>query len=83
MVIEVKLKDAIAKRVKQLCTENNLTVHGLSIKTGVANSTLADVVKARNESVQIKYIYGICAGLNISLVDFFAPDYFDKNTLTD
>ena len=83
MINKVKLKDAIAKRVQQLCVENNLTVHGLSIKTGVANSTLADIVNARNESVQIKYIYGICAGLCISLVDFFSPDYFDKNSLTD
>jgi len=26
--------------------------------------------------------YGICAGLSISLVAFFAPDYFDKDCLT-
>ena len=79
----MKLKDAIAKRVKELCNENNLTVHGLSLKTGVANSTLVDIVKANNESVQIKFIYGICAGLNISLAEFFSCSYFDINCLTD
>ncbi|MCX4287145.1 MAG: XRE family transcriptional regulator [Clostridia bacterium] len=79
----MKLKESIAKRVQELCVKNKLTVHGLSLKTGVANSTLCDIVNARNESVQIKFIYGICAGLSMSLEDFFASPYFDKNELTD
>ena len=48
----MKLKDSIAKRVQELCDENNLTVHGLSLKTGVANSTLCDIVKANNTSIR-------------------------------
>lgn len=79
----MRLKDAVAERVKGLCKEKHLTVHGLSIKTGVANSTLADIVKANNDSVQIKFIYGICAGLNMSLEEFFSSPYFNKNELTD
>lgn len=79
----MKLKDAIAKRVRELCKEHNLTIHGLSLKTGVANSTLVDMAKARNESVQIKFIYGICAGLNMSFIDFFNPPYFDLQNLID
>lgn len=79
----MKLKDSIAKRVKELCDINHLSVHGLSLKSGVANSTLCDIIKANNESVQIKFIYAICAGLNMSLYDFFLSPYFDKNELTD
>lgn len=79
----MKLKDSIAKRVRELCDKNKLTVHGLSLKTGVANSTLSDIVKANNDSVQIKFIYGICAGLNMSLEEFFSSPYFNKNELTD
>lgn len=66
----MKLKDAIATRIKELCKQNNLTTYGLSLKTGVANSTLADIVKARNESIQIKHIYSICSGLNMNIKDF-------------
>ena len=40
----MKLKDAVSRRVQELCDNNNLTVHGMSLKTGVANSTLADMV---------------------------------------
>lgn len=79
----MKLKDAIAIRVKELCTEYNLTVHGMSIKTGVANSTLVDIIKARNESIQIKFIYSICAGLGISFSDFFDSPVFHMNSLID
>ncbi len=79
----MKLKNSIAKRVQQLCDENHLTVHGLSLKTGVANSTLCDIVKAKNESVQIKFIYEICAGLDMSLNEFFQSPYFDKNEVND
>lgn len=79
----MKLKDAIAIRVKELCKEHNLTVHGLSLKTGVANSTLVDIVKARNESIQIKFIYAICAGLGMNFIEFFNAPYFDFKTLLD
>lgn len=79
----MRLKDAIALRVKELCQKEGLTIHGLSLKTGVANSTLIDMAKARNDSVQIKFIYGICAGLGISIKDFFDSPYFDKKTLID
>lgn len=79
----MKVKEAIALRIKDLCESNNLTTHGLSLKTGVANSTLVDMVKAKNNSVQIKFIYEICAGLNMELKDFFDCPYFNKKTLID
>lgn len=66
----MKLKDAIATRVEELCKQNNLTTHGLSLKTGVANSTLANMIHAQNESIQIKHIYSICAGLDMNIKDF-------------
>lgn len=79
----MKLKDALAARVKELCEANNLSVHSMSLKCGVANSTLTDITKANNNSCQVKYIYGICSGLNMSLEEFFNSPYFDKNTLVD
>ena len=79
----MRIKDAISARLKDICKETGLTVHGLSLKTGISNSTLTDMVKAKNDSVQIKFIFAICDGLDMSLKDFFDCPYFDKNTLTD
>lgn len=79
----MRLKEALAARVKELCVEKHLTTHGLSLKTGVASSTMDDIIKARNESVQLKFIFQICDGLQISLEDFFHSPYFDKEFLID
>lgn len=79
----MKLKDAIAQRINDLCEEHKLTPHGLSLQSGVASSTVADMVKAHNDSPQLKHIYAICASLDMSLEQFFNSPLFDKDTLTD
>ena len=79
----MKLNEALALRIKELCEQHNLTPHGLSIKSGVASSTLDNIIKMRNESAQLKFIYAICDVLDISLEEFFASPYFQKGKLTD
>lgn len=77
----MKLKNAIGKRIAVLCAENKLTIHELSIKTGVANSTLVDIINQKYESVQLKHILSICQGLEISFLEFFDAPYLDPNIL--
>ena len=48
-----------------------------------ANTENMSKLKARNDSIQIKFIYSICAGLNISIRDFFDRPYFENEVLTD
>ncbi len=79
----MKLNEALALRVKELCKEHRLTPHGLSIRSGVASSTVDNIIKMRSESVQLKFIYAICDGLDMSLEEFFASPYFQKGSLTD
>lgn len=79
----MKLNEALALRIKELCEKHNLSPHGLSIKSGVASSTIDNIIKMRNESAQLKSIYAICDGLDMSLEEFFASPYFQKGKLTD
>ena len=79
----VKLNEAISLRVKELCAKHGLTPHGLSIKTGVASSTVDNMIKMRCESVQLKFIFAICEGLDISLEEFFAAPCFAKGKIID
>ncbi len=81
--VRMKLNEALALRVKELCKEHRLTPHGLSIRSGVASSTVDNIIKMRSESVQLKFIYAICDGLDMSLEEFFASPYFQKGSLTD
>lgn len=79
----MQLNEAVSRRIIELCNKENLSIHGLSIKAGVANSTLTDIIKTKHNSTQLKFIFSLCDGLNISLAEFFSSAYFDKDTLTD
>lgn len=77
------LEDAIALRVEQLCIERNMTKYSLSEKSGVPQSTLTSIKKKRSRSAQIKTLYAICEGFDISLAEFFTSPIFDRKTLHD
>ena len=79
----MKLIGAVSKRIEELCYQRDLTVHGLSIKSGIPNSTLVAVIKKKYDSVQLKVIFSICDGLNLSLEEFFRSPLFECVNLTD
>lgn len=77
----MKLKEAIAKRILELKDQYRFSTHQLSLETGVANSTLVDIINQKYESVQLKHILSICQGLEISFLEFFDAPYLDPNIL--
>lgn len=77
------LEDAIALRIEQLCIERNMTKYELFVKSGVPQTTLCSIKKKRSKSVQIKTLYAICEGFDISMEQFFASPLFDRSTLQD
>ena len=77
------LEDAIALRIEQLCIERNMTKYALSERGGVPQSTLTSIKKKRSRSVQIKTLYAICEGFDISLAEFFTSPIFARDTLHD
>lgn len=79
----MKLNEALSLRVLELCKQHDLTPHGLSMKCGVASSTIDNIIKKNHSSVQLKFIYAICDGLGMSLEDFFHSPYFEKVALID
>ena len=40
----MRTKDAIRRRIQELCLEHNLTVNGLSTKCGMTQSTVNNIV---------------------------------------
>ena len=79
----MKLIEALSARIKELCDQYHLTPHGLAMKSGVASSTIDNIIKMRCSSAQLKFIYAICDGLGMSLEEFFSSPYFSKENLTD
>ncbi len=82
-VITMKLNEAVADRIKELCEERGITQYGLHLKTGVPQSTLSTIMKCSFPSMKLRIIYEICDGLGIGLEDFFASPVFKRENIED
>lgn len=72
----MRTKEAIRRRILELCAENRLTVNGLSARCGMTQSTLNNIVSGRNNSATVATIQKICDGLEMELPEFFDSDLF-------
>ena len=79
----MQLNEAISKRIVQLCDERNLTQYGLSLKSGVPQSTLSTIINCTFQSMKMRIIYEICDGLEITLKEFFDSPLFDRENIVD
>lgn len=82
-VIVVKLNEAVAYRIKELCKERKITQYQLHLKTGVPQSTLSTIMKCAYPSMKLRIIYEICDGLEINLDDFFSSDVFKRENIEE
>ena len=79
----MKLNEAISKRLCELLDEKGMTAYGLFIKSGVSQSTISDLKKMNNSGVNLRILYEICEGLEISLLEFFDSKLFDRENIVD
>ena len=68
-------------RIFQLLEEKKMSIHALAIKSGVAPSTIKNILYGKSQNPGIVTIKLICDGLNISLFDFFNTDIFMSKEL--
>ena len=68
--------DALRERILTLCNERNISLNKLSILSGVTQSTLNNIMSGRNHSATVSTIKKLCDGLNITVDEFFCPEYF-------
>ncbi|MGM9660329.1 MAG: helix-turn-helix domain-containing protein [Faecousia sp.] len=72
----MRSKEALQRRICELCRENGLTLTGLSTLCGITQSTLNNIISGRNNSVTVSTVQKICDGLEIDLPTFFDSDLF-------
>lgn len=70
------IKEAVSKRILELCAQNHITLNKLSTMAGITQSTLNDVVNGKSKNPTVRTIYLVCLGLGIKLKDFFDSDLF-------
>ena len=77
----MRLVDAVYERVIELVKERRITVNALANLSGVPRPTIVTMTKS--STVKLSTVYGICAGLKITLQQFFYSPLFDPENITD
>ncbi len=79
----MKLNEAIAARIRELCKERNMTQYKLYLASGVPQSTLSTILNCSFPSMKVRIIYEICEGLQISLEEFFTSPLFARENIEE
>ncbi|MGN0789722.1 MAG: helix-turn-helix domain-containing protein [Christensenellales bacterium] len=77
------IAEALSKRLIQLMEERNMTAYRLSMLSGVNQTTIADIKKMRNTTVNVRIIFELCQGLGIDLSEFFSDPVFSNDNIID
>ncbi len=71
-------KEAIAKRIIELCEERNIAVNALANNSGVSPSTVYSMLNEKSQNPGAVSIKKLCDGLDITLREFFDSPIFDN-----
>ncbi len=75
------VSEALSVRLTELMNEKHLTAYRLSMLTGVNQTTIADIKKKRNNSVNLRIIFELCQGFGIEIVEFFDSPLFKTDNI--
>ena len=74
----MKVKEAVEKRILELCDEHKIAVNTLANISGVSPSTVYSMLNQKSQNPGVVSINKLCDGLNISIRKFFDSDLFDN-----
>jgi len=66
----------LKNRILQLCEEKRITINKLAIESGVAPSTIKNILYGKSKNPGIVTIKMLCDGMGVSLAEFFYTDDF-------
>ena len=73
----INTKEAVARRILDLCAERKLAVNALAGISGVSPSTVYSMLNEKSQNPGVVSLKKLCDGLEISLREFFDNDLFD------
>ena len=76
-------KEAVSKRILELCETNNFTPNRLAELSTVPPSTLRATLDNKVENPSSYVIYKICRTVRIDMKDFFDSNLFSYKNLDD
>ncbi|MGN0591778.1 MAG: helix-turn-helix domain-containing protein [Ruminococcus sp.] len=70
-------KEAVAKRILNLCDEKGMSINYLANLSGIPASTVYSMLNQKSRNPGIVSLKKICDGFEITLREFFDADIFD------
>ncbi len=70
--------DSVKNRILDLCKQQHYTINKLATESGVAPSTIKNILYGKSKNPGIVTIKMLCDGLGISLYDFFNTKQFKE-----
>ena len=72
----MKIAEAVAKGILDLCEEKSISINKLAIMSGLTQSTVQSIIGGKSKNPKLLTVVRICDSLNIKLEDFFADKLF-------
>ena len=66
----------VKNRILYLCEEKRMTINKLATESGIAPSTIKNILYGKSQNPGIVTLKMLCDGLGISLIDFFNTKEF-------
>lgn len=73
----MNMKEAVARRILELCEERNIAVNALGTISGVSPSTIYSMLNEKSQNPGVVSLKKLCDGFEISIREFFNSDLFD------
>lgn len=71
-------REAVARRIRELCKQKGITPNGLSNLSGVPQATVKSILNGESRNPGIVTIKKLCDGLEMTLEEFFATTEFNS-----
>lgn len=68
-------------RIYKLLEKKDMSIHSLAMKSGLAPSTIKNILYGKSKNPGIVTLKLLCEGLNISLYEFFDTQEFKSKEL--
>ena len=68
----------VKNRILSLCEEKKMTINKLATESGIAPSTIKNILYGKSQNPGIVTLKILCDGLGITLIEFFNTKEFEK-----
>lgn len=73
--------EVVVKRIKEILSEKGMSIYRLEKITAMSHSTMQTLMRADNNSVNLKTVLLVIRGLGITTAEFFNSPMFDDEDL--